>query len=77
MVQENTPKQANRNRGAESSHLVVACLGGDKTALERRPVPLPGAGEMLLRLRVVGFCGTDLFKLDAGIDLPPETGQST
>ncbi len=67
MVQENTPKQANRNRGGESSHLVVACLGGDKTALERRPVPLPGAGEMLLRLRVVGFCGTDLFKLDAGI----------
>ena len=29
MVQETTPKQANR------SHLVVACLGGDKTALER------------------------------------------
>ena len=66
MVQENLPKQANCNPGVESSHLVVACLGGDKTALERRPVPLPSAGEILLRLRVVGFCGTDLFKLDAG-----------
>jgi L-iditol 2-dehydrogenase len=48
------------------NHFVVACLGGDRTALERRPVPLPAAGEVLLRLRVVGFCGTDLFKLDTG-----------
>ena len=48
------------------NHFVVACLGGDRTALERRPVPQPAAGEILLRLRVVGFCGTDLFKLDTG-----------
>ena len=34
--------------------------------MERRPVPEPSAGEMLLRLRVVGFCGTDLFKLTTG-----------
>lgn len=54
----------------ESSHLVVACLGGDKTALERRRVPKPDAGEMLLRLRVVGFCGTDLFKLTSGAAAP-------
>ncbi len=47
-------------------HCVVACLGGDETALERRPVPVPGPGELLLKLRVVGFCGTDLFKLDTG-----------
>ena len=66
MVQESTPKQAKSNPDVESSHLVVACLGGDKTALERRPVPLPGVGEILLRLRVVGFCGTDLVKLDGG-----------
>lgn len=45
---------------------VVACAGGDRTTLERRPVPEPGPGEMLLRLRVVGFCGTDLFKLKTG-----------
>ncbi|HAQ33288.1 MAG TPA: alcohol dehydrogenase, partial [Rhodospirillaceae bacterium] len=46
--------------------MVVACLGGKRTALEERPAPVPGAGELLLRLRVVGFCGTDLFKLDSG-----------
>ncbi len=45
---------------------VVSCLGGDRTALDRRPVPLPAADEVLLGLRVVGFCGTDLFKLVTG-----------
>lgn len=45
---------------------VIACLGGDAMTLEPRPVPEPGKGEILLRLRVVGFCGTDLFKLDTG-----------
>jgi len=45
---------------------VVACLGGEHTAMETRPVPTPSAGEMLLRLRTVGFCGTDLFKLTTG-----------
>ncbi|PIW29835.1 MAG: hypothetical protein COW30_04025, partial [Rhodospirillales bacterium CG15_BIG_FIL_POST_REV_8_21_14_020_66_15] len=45
---------------------VIACRGGDRTALEPRPVPEAGPGEMLLKLRVVGFCGTDLFKLDTG-----------
>ena len=67
MVQQNTGGQANIDRGGEDSHLVVACQGGDKTALEPRPIPRPGDGEMLLRLRVVGFCGTDLFKLNAGL----------
>ena len=55
-----------RNQSLVTSHQVVACTGGDRTALERRPVALPGAGEILLGLRVVGLCGTDLFKLDAG-----------
>lgn len=50
----------------EPDNHVVACLGGDRTAIERRPVPEPGAGELLLGLRAVGFCGTDLFKLDTG-----------
>lgn len=66
MAQETTRKRADRDRNGEDSHFVVACLGGARTALEERPVPVPGAGEMLLRLRVVGFCGTDLFKLDTG-----------
>ncbi|MEQ9558887.1 MAG: alcohol dehydrogenase catalytic domain-containing protein [Rhodospirillales bacterium] len=49
---------------------VIACRGGDATMLEPRPVPEIGAGEMLLKLRVVGFCGTDLFKLDTGAAQP-------
>ncbi len=52
--------------GITGPHRVVACLGGDRTALEERPPPAPGAGEMLLGLRVVGLCGTDLFKLATG-----------
>lgn len=51
---------------SNSLNNVVACQGGDKTSLERRPVPDVNAGEILLRLRVVGFCGTDLFKLNTG-----------
>ncbi len=42
----------------------ITCLGDGKTMLEQRDVPDPGAGELLLQMRVVGFCGTDLFKLD-------------
>jgi L-iditol 2-dehydrogenase len=45
---------------------VVACTGGEQTVIETRDVPRPGPGEILLRLRVVGFCGTDLFKLKTG-----------
>ncbi len=47
---------------------VITCLGGDRTALQQWPVPEPGKGEILLRLRVVGLCGTDLFKLDTGTE---------
>lgn len=70
MTQEATPKRADRDPKGEDKHFVVACLGGARTALEERPVPVPGAGEMLLRLRVVGFCGTDLFKLDTDAAAP-------
>ena len=31
--------------------------------MESRTVPAPKTGEILLKLRMVGFCGTDLFKL--------------
>lgn len=58
--------QSKQNDNTRADHQVVACLGGEETALETRPAPRPGAGEMLLRLRVAGFCGTDLFKLKTG-----------
>jgi L-iditol 2-dehydrogenase len=48
------------------STFAIACAGGEATVLEPRSVPVPGPGEMLLRLNVVGFCGTDLFKLKTG-----------
>jgi len=49
---------------------VVACRGGGRTEIEARPAPVAGPGEMVLGLRVVGLCGTDLFKLGAGGDPP-------
>ena len=52
------------------SHMVIACRGGDRTAVEERPLVPPQAGELLLKVRVVGLCGTDLFKLDNGAVAP-------
>lgn len=34
--------------------------------MEERPLDRPGVGELVLKVRVVGLCGTDLFKLDSG-----------
>ncbi|NKC11734.1 MAG: alcohol dehydrogenase catalytic domain-containing protein [Gammaproteobacteria bacterium] len=48
----------------------VVCRGEGKVALETLPTPLPQAGQLLLKLRLVGLCGTDLFKLDTGADTP-------
>ncbi len=44
----------------------VVCLGGDRTQLEPRSISEPAPGELLLSLRAVGLCGTDLFKLETG-----------
>jgi L-iditol 2-dehydrogenase len=52
------------------SNRVIACRGGDRTAVEERPLTPPQAGELLLKVRVVGLCGTDLFKLDNGSAAP-------
>lgn len=48
------------------SMTVAACAEGGAVRLETRPRPEPGPGEMLLRLRYAGLCGTDLFKLAQG-----------
>ncbi len=45
---------------------VAACTGGGRTRLESRDLRAPAAGEAVLRLRVAGLCGTDIFKLDNG-----------
>ena len=64
MAQNTKFTPATGDVGATGGHRVVACRPGGATALETRPVPQPGPGEMLLALSVVGLCGTDLFKLD-------------
>lgn len=48
------------------SMTVAACAAGGAVRLETRPRLEPGPGEMLLRLRCAGLCGTDLFKLRYG-----------
>ncbi|SDG87064.1 zinc-dependent alcohol dehydrogenase [Roseospirillum parvum] len=48
----------------------VTCLGGEQTTLQPFDTPAPGPGELLLDLRVVGFCGTDMFKLVTGAAAP-------
>lgn len=48
------------------STTVAACAPEGAVRIETRPRPVPGPGEMLLRLRCAGLCGTDLFKLRHG-----------
>ncbi len=49
---------------------VAACTPEGNLRIERRPVPSPGPGEVVLRLTWCGFCGTDLFKLDNQTQAP-------
>ncbi len=62
--------EAVRATSPARTNVVVACTGGEATRLETRALPDPGPGEILLGLRVVGFCGTDLFKLKTGSAKP-------
>lgn len=39
---------------------VMVCAEPGKLVLERRPAPAPGPDEVLLRVRRVGMCGTDM-----------------
>lgn len=45
---------------------VAACDGEGGVRIESRARPVPGAGEMMLRLHCAGLCGTDLYKLRHG-----------
>ena len=69
-VQVNAAADLMMSGNIPQTHRVVACRGGDRTVIEERPMPTPSHGEILLRLRVVGLCGTDLFKLDTGAATP-------
>lgn len=43
---------------------VAACDSDGNLRIEERPVPVPGFGEIVLKMIWCGFCGTDLFKLN-------------
>lgn len=49
-----------------SSAPAVVCDGSGQSVLRSVPVIPPGPGEIRLRLRLCGLCGTDLFKLATG-----------
>lgn len=51
--------------------LVYDRSGGRELRLERLPDPRPGKGEVLVRVRAAGICGTDLEILN-GLRLPPQ-----
>lgn len=51
---------------ARTGRALVASAVGAPLALERRPVPEPGAGEALVRIEACGVCGSDLFLLEGG-----------
>ncbi len=40
--------------------------GPGEIAIEERPIPLPGEGEVLLRVEFCGICGTDLHEYESG-----------
>jgi len=50
----------------------VVCKGEGSTRLEERELEPPAAGEILLRVRASGLCGTDIWKLASGTARPGE-----
>ncbi len=48
---------------SSSRNTAVVFMGSGRSRLSVRPVPEIDSGEILLRMRVCGLCGTDLFKL--------------
>ena len=58
------------NTSPKTGNAAVVCLGGDRTELQSRPIPEPGVGEIVLRMRAAGLCGTDLFKLKTNACAP-------
>ncbi len=43
-----------------SQMMAAFCTGKEKIEVRETPVPSPGAGEVLLRVRACGICGSDL-----------------
>ena len=69
-----------RTRSAErvrSGMRAVRLYGPRRLQTDDLPVPEPGVGEALVRVRAVGLCGSDLHYYCAGrIGLDPKTGKA-
>lgn len=64
------PELPARAVGAEVQR-VPHFLGGGRIGSRERPVPDPGAGELLLRVRANALCGTDREQLHGGSAVTP------
>ncbi len=56
------PRSADRGSAADrpATMRAVVCHGPEDYRLETVPVPVPGAGELLMRVEAVGICASDL-----------------
>ncbi len=54
-----------------NSMLAGVYRGSQTVLIETVPVPMPGPGEVLVRVQVCGVCGTDLKKIAKGLQQPP------
>src|SRR5438067_13289254 len=60
---------------SEPRTMPAAVYQGDRTiTVERRPVPEPGPGEVLLEVSHCGVCGSDLHMVMEGWGQPGSTG---
>lgn len=59
----------------EKQMRVAVMNGKQDVSIELRPVPVPGAGEVLIRIQTVGVCGSDLHYYAEGKigDIPVQT----
>ncbi len=54
-----------------ASMLAAVYRGVNEVRMEQVPVPMPGPGEVLIRVRTCGICGTDLKKIQTGSHSAP------
>lgn len=55
-----TPKQLEINRDTAETMRALVFRGVNELALERLPIPTPGYGQALVRVRLTTICGTDV-----------------
>ena len=51
---------ARRTASMHMKHRVIYLLGPEHIEIREEPVPTPGAGELLVRIRAATTCGTDV-----------------